>query len=146
VTPWWDVVAGVRHDFGHGPSQTFAAFGVQGLAPYKFEFAATAYVGSGGQTGLALEAEYDTLLTHRLILQWVAEAQAYGESDRRRDRGAGLDTVELGARLRYEIRREFAPYVGVVRARRFGDAADWRRAAGEDVDDVRVVAGVRFWF
>ena len=146
VTPWWDVVAGVRHDFGHGPSQSFAAFGVQGLAPYKYEFAATAYVGTGGQTALSLEAEYDTLLTNRLILQWVAEAAAYGKSDERRDQGAGLDSVEFGARLRYEFRREFAPYVGVVWERRFGDAAYWRRAAGEDADDVRFVAGVRFWF
>jgi copper resistance protein B len=146
VSPWWDVVGGLRHDFGEGPSQTFAAFGVQGLAPYKFEFAATAYVGQSGQTALRLEAEYDTLLTNRLILQWVAEAEAYGRSDERRGIGTGLNTFEAGMRLRYEVRREFAPYVGVVWERRFGDAADWHRAEGEDINGVRIVAGVRFWF
>jgi copper resistance protein B len=146
VTPWWDVVAGVRHDFGEAPSQTFAAFGVQGLTPYKIELAATAYVGASGQTALHVEAEYDTLLSNRLILQWVAEAEAFGQRDARRGIGAGLNTVEAGLRLRYEIRREFAPYVGVAWERRFGDAADWRRAEGGDVQDVRVVAGLRFWF
>ena len=146
VSPWWDVVGGVRHDFGEAPSATWAAFGVQGMTPYKIELAATAYVGGGGNTGLRVEAEYDTLLTNRLILQWVAEADAYGERDAARRIGRGLNAVEAGVRLRYEIRREFAPYAGIAWERAYGDVADWRRADGEDVDDVRFVAGVRFWF
>ena len=146
VAPWWDLVAGVRHDFGEGPSQTFAAIGVMGLAPYKFEVEATAYVGQSGQTAARLEAEYETLFTNRLILQWLAEAEFHGKDDPRRGIGSGLGTVELGARLRYEIRREFAPYVGVVWERAYGNTADFRRAEFEDVEDTRVVAGVRIWF
>jgi len=146
IARWWDGVVGVRHDSGEGPSQTFAAIGVIGLAPQKFEVEATAYIGQGGQTGLGVEVEYDTLLTNRLVLQWLAEAEVWGKDDPRRGIGSGLGTVEAGLRLRYEITRQFAPYIGVTRERAFGGTADLRRAAGHDVDDTRVVAGVRFWF
>lgn len=146
IAPWWDVVAGVRHDFGAGPSQTFAAIGVQGLAPYKFEVEATAYVSQSGQTAARLEAEYETLFTNRLILQWQAEAELYGKDDERRGIGSGLSTVEAGLRLRYEFTRKFAPYIGVVWERAFGGTADVRREAFEDIDDTRFVAGVRVWF
>ena len=139
---WWDVVAGVRHDFGEGPSQTFAAVGVVGLAPGKFEVEATAYLGSSGQTALEVEAEYDTLLTNRLILQWRGEVALHGKDDPSRGIGSGLGTVEVGARLRYEVSRRFAPYVGVEYERAFGDTADYRT----DDHDTRVVVGVRFWF
>jgi copper resistance protein B len=143
---WWDVVAGVRHDFGQGPSQSFAALGIQGLAPQWFEVEATAYVGTSGQTAARLEVEYDTLLTNRLILQWQGEAEVYGKDDRRRGIGSGLSTVEAGLRLRYEFSRQFAPYVGVVRERAFGNTADLRRGAGKTIDETRFVAGVRIWF
>lgn len=146
VAPWWDLVAGVRHDFGEAPSQTFAALGVMGLAPYKFEVAATAYVGQSGQTAARLEAEYETLFTNRLVLQWVAEAEFHGRDDPRRAIGSGLGTVELGARLRYEIRREFAPYIGVAWERAYGRTAGFRRADFERAADTRWVAGVRIWF
>lgn len=146
IAPWWDLLAGVRHDFGEGPSQTFAALGVMGLAPYKFEVSATAYLGQSGQSAARLEAEYETLLTNRLILQWVAEAEFHGRDDPRRGIGSGLGTVEAGARLRYEIRREFAPYVGIAWERAFGETADLRRDAFHDIRDTRVVVGVRTWF
>lgn len=146
IARWWDVVAGVRHDFGEGPSQTFAAIGVQGLAPQWFELEATGYIGESGQTAAQLEAEYDTLFTNRLILQWQAAAEFYGEDDPDRGIGSGLSTVEVGLRLRYEFRREFAPYVGVVWERAYGDTADYREMAIEDADETRIVAGVRVWF
>jgi len=146
VARWWDVVAGVRHDFGESPSQTFAAFGVMGLSPYKFEIEATGYIGQSGQTAARFEAEYDTLLTNRLILQWLAEAELYGKSDASRGIGSGLSTVELGLRLRYEFTRRFAPYIGIVWERAFGDTADFRREDNGDIDDTRIVAGVRIWF
>jgi copper resistance protein B len=146
VTPWWDVVAGVRHDFKPGASQDFAALGVMGLAPYKFEVSATAYVGQGGQTAARLEAEYETLLTNRLILQPLVELNAYGQDDARRGIGSGLSSAEVGVRLRYEITRQFAPYVGVVREWSFGRTADLRRDEGEAVHDTRLVAGIRVWF
>lgn len=146
VARWWDVVAGVRHDFGEGPSQTFAALGVMGLSPYKFEIEATAYVGQSGQSAARLEAEYDTLLSNRLILQWQVEADFYGKDDERRGVGSGLSTLEAGLRLRYEVTRKFAPYIGVVWERAFGGTADFRRDRFDDTSDTRVVAGVRIWF
>jgi copper resistance protein B len=146
VARWWDVVGGIRHDFGEGPSQTFAAIGVMGLAPYKFEIEATAYIGQSGQTAAGLEAEYETLFTNRLILQWQAEAEFYGKDDARRGIGSGLSTVEAGLRLRYEFSRHFAPYIGVSWERTYGGTADFRRVDGEAVEDTRVVAGLRVWF
>lgn len=146
VSAWWDVVAGVRHDFEPGASQTFAAFGVQGLAPYWFEVSATAYLGEGGRTSASLEAEYELLLTNRLILQPLVEVELFGKDDPARGIGAGLATAEAGLRLRYEVTRKFAPYLGVVYERALGETADLQRAAGEDVTDVRFVVGLRTWF
>lgn len=146
VARWWDVVAGIRHDFKPGASQDFAAIGVIGLAPYKFEVAATAYVGESGQTAARLEIEYETLLTNRLILQPLVEVNLYGQDDERRGIGSGLSTVEAGLRLRYEFRRQFAPYIGIVHERAFGGTADFRRDEGEGIEDTRLVLGLRMWF
>ncbi len=146
LTRWWHMQAGVRHDFGDGPSRTWAAFGVQGLAPYWFEVEATAYVGEGGRTAARLSAEYELLLTQRLILQPEIEFDLYGKDDPRNGIGSGLADSEVGLRLRYEIRREFAPYIGVVWSRSYGETADLARAAGRDEDDVQFVAGLRAWF
>jgi copper resistance protein B len=119
---------------------------VQGMAPYKFEVQATAYVGEGGQTAAQVEVEYDVLLTNRLILQPRIEAIAYGRDDAERGIGSGLSEVDAGLRLRYEIRRDFAPYVGIEWGRSYGRSADFARAEGEEIEDTRLVAGVRFWF
>jgi copper resistance protein B len=145
IAPWWDLVAGVRHDF-QPDGQTFAAIGVMGLAPYFFEVEATAYVGESGQTAARVEAEYETLLTNRLVLQSLVEATAFGNDDERRGIGSGLSTLEAGMRLRYEITRRFAPYVGIAWERAYGRTADLRLDDGEPVEDTRVVAGIRFWF
>ena len=146
VRAWWDVVAGIRQDFGDGPSRTWAALGVQGLAPYKFEVAATGYVGDGGRTAARIEADYDTLFTNRLILQWRAEANAYGKADPMAGIGSGVSTLEAGLRLRYEITRQFAPYIGIQHERALGNTADLRRAGGHGASETRVVAGLRLWF
>ena len=146
VARWWDVVAGIRHDFKPGASQDYAAFGVMGVAPYKFEVEATVYIGQSGQTAARLEAEYDTLLTNRLILQWQAEAEIYGQGDALRDIGSGLNRAEAGLRLRYEFTRQFAPYIGVAWERTYGDTADFRRNKGINAEDTRFVVGLRIWF
>jgi copper resistance protein B len=114
VSPWWDLVAGVKHDFKPGDSQTWAAFGVQGMSPYKFEIEATAYLGEDGRSAASFEAEYDVLLTNRLILQPLLEVELHGKDDPRRGIGSGLSTAEAGLRLRYEVTRQFAPYIGVL--------------------------------
>ena len=146
ISRWWDLVAGVRHDFKPGASQDFAAIGVMGLAPYKFEVEATGYIGQSGQTAARFEVEYETLLTNRLILQPLVEVNFHGQSDERRGIGSGLSTAEAGLRLRYEITRQFAPYIGVIHERAFGRTADFRRNVGDGIDGTRIVAGIRIWF
>ncbi|UVJ46555.1 copper resistance protein B [Pseudomonas sp. LS1212] len=146
IGPWWDVVAGVRQDFKPESPQTWAAFGIQGLALYAFEAEATAFVGENGQTAARLEGDYDILLTNRLILQPTAEVNFYGKNDPERGVGSGLANTELGLRLRYEIVRQFAPYIGVTWSRSYGNTADLVRDEGGDIDEARFVAGIRMWF
>jgi len=146
VSPWWDVLVGVKQDFRPADSRTWAAFGIQGLAPYKFETSATAYVGDGGQLAATLEVEYELLLTNRLILQPLVEATLAARDEPEHGMGAGLNKVEAGLRLRYEFSRRFAPYIGISHERLFGDTADYHQAAGEHTRDTRWVAGVRVWF
>jgi len=143
---WWSVQLGARHDFGVGPSRTWAAFGVQGIAPYWFDVEATLYVGEAGRAAARLKAEYEVLFSQRLILQPEAELNVYSKEDRERNIGSGLSDFEFSLRLRYEFRREFAPYVGATWVKRFGNTADFASLAGEDTDDVRAVAGVRLRF
>ena len=143
---WWDVVAGVRQDFRPGDAQTWAAVGVQGLAPYWFDIEATAYIGAGGRTQARFEVEYELLLTNRLIVQPLVEVNVYGRSDPERGIGTGVGETEAGFRLRYEIRREFAPYVGLVWNDTWGRTADLARAAGRDAGGRRLVTGLRLWF
>lgn len=144
--PWWDTMLGLRHDFGEGRPRDWAAFGVQGLAPYKFEVAATAYIGESGRLAARAEAEYELLLTNRLILQPKLEANLYSRDDPENGIGQGLSDAAFGLRLRYEFRREFAPYIGYVWSRRFGETADIAEAAGSDRSEGQWVAGLRFWF
>lgn len=146
VSAWWDVVAGVRHDFKPGDSRSFAAVGVMGLAPQKFEVEATFYVGEGGQTAFVVEAERELLLTNRLVLQPVVEVEFHGNTERERGIGSGLGSIEAGLRLRYEITRRFAPYVGIVHERSFGRTADLQREEGEGAGETHAVMGVRVWF
>ncbi|MCF5702424.1 copper resistance protein B [Pseudomonas syringae] len=146
ISPWWDVVSGVRQDFKPGAPQTWAAFGLQGMALYNFEAEATAFIGEGGQSALRLEGDYDILLTNRLILQPTVEVNVYGKNDAQRGIGSGLANTEAGLRLRYEIRREFAPYIGVTWNRTYGNSADYAREKGEDRSEARLVLGVRLWF
>lgn len=146
IGPWWDVVGGVRQDFKPGDSQTWAAFGVQGMALYNFEAEATLFVGESGHTAARLEGDYDILLTNRLILQPTAELNFYAQNDPQRGVGSGLAESELGLRLRYEIRREFAPYVGVSWNRAYGQTAQYARDEDEDINQLRWVVGVRLWF
>lgn len=146
VAVYWDTQLGVRYDSGVGPNRSWLAFGVQGLAPYWFEIDATAYVGDEGRTALRVEAEYELLLTQKLILQPRVEANLYGKRDAARGLGTGLSDLTAGLRLRYELRREFAPYVGIERAHKYGGTADAARAAGDDPRETRIVVGLRFWY
>lgn len=146
IARWWDLVAGVRQDWRPGPAQTWAAIGLQGLAPYFFEVEATAYVGAGGRTHVRLETEYDLLFTNRLILQPSLELEIVGRRDLERLVAPGLSTGEAGLRLRYEYRREFAPYVGVVWSRSFFGTAELAAAHGRGTSSTALTIGGRVWF
>jgi copper resistance protein B len=146
VGRWWDVVAGTRADFAPGDSDAWAAFGVRGIALYRFGIEATAYGGDGGTAAARFVGEYELLITQRLILAPELELDWFGRADPARGRGAGLATTEAALRLRYEVKREVAPYVGLVRERKHGGTAELARAAGEDPEDTRLVAGVRLRF
>ena len=147
LNAYFDTQLGVRLDqYNEGKDRQWLAFGVQGLAPYWFELDVTAYVGDDGRTALSAEAEYELLLTQRLILQPRAELNLYGKDDLDNRLGSGLSDLALGLRLRYEFSRQFSPYIGVEWTDTYGDTADYRRAAGQDTSGTQFVAGLRFWF
>ena len=146
ISPFWDLQLGARRDFGAGPKRNWAAFGVQGVAPYGIETEITGYVGGSGRTALALKAEYDLLLTQRLIFTPEIEASLHGKNDEARGVGSGLSDASLSLRLRYEVTREFAPYVGVSFGRKFGKTASYASEAGERRSERAILAGVRIWF
>ncbi len=143
--PFWDVQAGVRHDLG-GPDTTHAVIGVQGLAPYMFEVDAALFLSTRGDLTARIEAELDQRITQRLILQPRIEANLSAQDIPLLGIGAGLDQIEVGARLRYEFRREFAPYIGLEQSWRTGNGADFARLRGEGTSATSLVAGIRFWF
>jgi copper resistance protein B len=146
ITSRWNLVAGLRQELEPETPRTYAGVGLTGLAPGWVEVTATAWYGERGQVAATLEADLDLKFTNRLILQPDLELDAYGRDDEVNGLGSGLATVAAGLRLRYEIRRELAPYVGLEWAGRLGDTADLARADGESVRDARWVAGVRAWF
>ena len=147
INPYFNTELGARFDeFDAGRSRQWLAMGISGLAPYWFETDVTAYVGEHGDTALSLEAEYEWLLTQRLVLQPRVELNFYGQHDAENRRGSGLSDAATGLRLRYEFSRQFAPYIGVERTRHFGDTADYVRAAGEHSSATLTLIGLRFWF
>jgi copper resistance protein B len=146
LASYWDMQVGARHDFGRGADRTWAAFGVQGLAPYWFEVGATAYVGDAGRVGLRVEVDYELSLTQRLILQPRVEIDAYGNDDPAARTGAGLSDAAFGLRLRYEIRREVAPYIGVEYSSLFAHSADFAREDNAGTRDTRWIVGLRLWY
>ncbi len=147
VSTFWDTELGVRFDHGQGaPNREWLAFGFKGLAPYWFEVDATAYVGPSGRTALGLKAEYDILLTQKLYIQPSVEMNFYGKDDERWGIGSGLTDDTAGLRLKYEVTRQFVPYIGVEWSSKFGKTADYARAAGDSKQETRFVAGLSFRF
>ena len=146
IAPFWDTQVGIRQDSGTGPNRTWLAFGVQGLAPYWFDIDATAYAGNNGGTALRLAAEYDLLVTQKLVLQPRTEWNLYGKSDPALALGKGVSDGMFGMRLRYDVSRQLSPYVGVEWSRKFGETATIARSTGARVSERRLTAGVSFWF
>jgi copper resistance protein B len=146
ITTYFDLQGGLRSDIDSRPTRNWAAFGIQGLAPYFFDLEVTGFVSGQGHLAAKLEASYDLLLTQRLILQPQVEFNIYSKGDPARLVGAGFSDIDTGLRLRYEFSRKFAPYIGVVYEGKFGQTANFARRAGESTGDVRFVAGLRVWF
>lgn len=146
IDPWFNLEAGVRQDFRPSPRRTYAVVGIEGLAPYWFEVGAQAFLSDKGDAHLRLEGSYDQRLTQRLILQPAVEVNIAAQDVPELGIGSGFSDIELGLRLRYEVAREFAPYVGVNWERKLGDSADYARAVDERVSATSLVMGVRFWF
>jgi copper resistance protein B len=146
VSRWWSLQAGARYDTGGGPGRGWGAVGLEGLAPYWFDVQATLYVGEAGRFATRLLAERDLLLTQRLILQPEAELNGYSRADPARALGAGLTNLEAALRLRYEVRRELAPYLGVGWISALGESGRLERARGLPNQAWQMLLGVRAWF
>ncbi|MEN5175075.1 copper resistance protein B [Brevundimonas diminuta] len=147
IAPFWDVQAGVRQDFRpDGEDATHLTVGVQGVAPYWFEMGAAAFLSTEGDLTARVEAEYDQRITQKWILQPAIEMALSASDIPELEIGSGLTSVTAGLRLRYEIRKEFAPYVGVEWSRSMGETADYAKARGQDPEDTRLVVGVKAWF
>jgi len=146
MSAYWDSQIGIRQDGGDGPGRSWLAAGIEGLAPYRFDIELTAYVGESSRTALRFDAAYDMLLTQKLIFQPRFEANFYGRGDIERGLGSGLSDVSLALRLRYEFRRELAPYIGLEWIDEHGGTEALTRARGADPSDSRVMLGLRFWF
>lgn len=143
IGPYFDLQAGVRYDIEPSPNRAYAVIGFEGIAPYWFETTGALFVSDEGEVSARLEGSYDARLTQRLILQPRAEINVSADDIPELEIGAGVTDVELGLRLRYDITRSFAPYVGVTYETKLGDTADYASAAGEDESDTRLVLGVR---
>ncbi len=146
VATYWDLQVGWRGDIRPEPTRDWLALGFKGLAPYFFEIDAAIFIGESGRTAARLEGEYQLLFTQRLILTPKMEINWNGKDDVEARIGSGLSEIEIGLRLRYEIRREIAPYFGLNWWKKFGDTGDFASAAGQKTDDFQWVIGLRAWF
>lgn len=146
IAPYWNLQAGVRHDIRPDPSRTYLVAGVEGIAPYWFKVNAATFLSNKGELRARVEASYDQRITQSLILQPRIEANVSFQDIPAIGVGSGLTDFEAGLRLRYEIKQEIAPYIGVEWRKQTGATARFARIAGEDPDTVSLVAGIRIWF
>ena len=146
IAPFWSAQAGVRYDVNPNPDRGFAVLGLQGLAPYWFESDTALFVSEDGDVSFRGEVEYELLLTQRLILQPRAEINASAQDVPEYGLGQGLNNTEMGIRLRYEMQREFAPYVGVRWEQTYGETRDIAQAEGEPTSSTALVVGIRAWY
>jgi len=146
IDPWFNLEAGLRHDFRPDPERTYAVVGIQGLAPYWFELESQLFVSDQGDVHARLGASYDQRITQRLILEPEAEVNLAFQDVPELGVASGFERIELGARLRYEIMPGVGPYLGVHWERRLGGNADLARQEGESPSQVAAVLGLRAWF
>jgi len=140
---YFDLQAGVRYDLDSDPGRTWGAIGIEGLAPYFFEFAPTFYFSNRGFFAGRVEGSYDILITNRLIAQPQFELNFYSKRNRSRGIGSGFSELDTGLRIRYEITRKFAPYIGFAYTGTFDQTATFTREEGGNPEDPRFIFGVR---
>jgi len=145
VSAYWDVQAGVRKDF-KPVGREFSVLGLKGIAPYMLDVDTSIAVGRGGQVNARFNAEYELMLTQKVFIAPELDLSFYSQDDAEVGVGSGLSQAKVGFKLGYEIKREFAPYIGVRWAKKFGNTADFTRAEGEDVSDTQLVLGIEAWF
>ena len=147
ISTYFDLQAGIRVDANSNTkTRTWGAFGIQGLSLYFFDLEATGFVSDRGTFAARLAASYDLLITQRLILQPQIEMNLYSKSDPGLIYGRGLSSMEAGIRLRYEITRKFAPYIGIHYEGKFGQTATLVKQQGDSPNSVGFVFGIRSWF
>lgn len=145
ISPFWDVQAGIRHDF-KPVKRTWAALGVQGTAPYFIETDATLFLGKSGQTALNVSAEKEIMLTQKTVLIPEVAMTIYGKDDHELGVGSGVSDLNLGLRLSHEFRREFAPYIGVNWSKKLGKTADLAKEHGDKTQNTEFLLGIQAWF
>ncbi|MCB0127746.1 MAG: copper resistance protein B [Caldilineaceae bacterium] len=147
ISAFFDAKAGIRFDTPEGVNRTYAVIGTHGLAPQWFEVDADVFVSDEGDVSARLDADYELLITNRVILTSAAEINVAFSDDEEIGVGSGLSDIEVGLRVSYDlVERDVAPYIGVHYERKFGKTADFAREEGEDTDEVFFVAGVRISF
>ena len=150
IAPNWDFQIGARTEqslgTGRADIRTYGVIGVQGLAPYQFDIEPILFISDAGQISSRLTVTFDLLLTQRIVLQPRFETTVAIQSDKKTGMGSGVNETDLGLRLRYEIRREVAPYIGVSWSRQYGQTASMARAEGDATDSISLVTGVQFWW
>jgi len=146
ISPYWDLQLGLSRDIHPDPVRNRLVVGFDGLAPYFFETDASLLVDKDGRTSLNVTAEQELMFTQKLVLSPEFTLAAHSNTSETYGEGKGLSSIGVGLRLKYEIVREFAPYVGAVWSRSFGDSADIIREEGGDIQSTHWVAGVSFWF
>jgi len=146
IDPNWDLQVGWRHDAEPSPQRDWFAIGFYGIAPYFFEVDSALFIKEGDQVNLRVEVEYEFMLTQKWVLSPEVELNWFSDDDDDVEIGSGFARLEAGIRLRYEINRQFAPYIGINYEQLLGDTKDIAEAEGEETSDTQVVAGLRFWF
>jgi len=146
IAPFWDFQVGLRSDINPKPSRDWLVVGFQGLAPYFYEIDSALFIGDSGRVGLRLQAEYEILFTQKWILTPEIEVNLHSKDDAKVGIGSGLSDSQIGLRLRYEFKREFAPYIGINWNNKFGKTATFAKESGSKSNDSQLVLGVRAWF
>jgi len=146
ISPFFDLQVGVRQDFEPTTRRTYAHVAFEGLAPYWFNVQGALFVSDHGDVLARTETSYDIRLFQRVVLQPQAEMNLAAQDVPEMGIGSGLTSLELGLRIRYELRREFAPYIGFTYDQLFGDTRNIARDSGDDSSNYGFVVGLRAWF